>query len=133
MEIWREIEPGLEVSNLGRCRRICKTHLNADGYPCISGGERNAPKIPVHRLVAQAFLGPRAEGEVIRHLNDVKTDPRLDNLCYGTRKENYADAVANGRVNPRSPEHLANLRRAAVKGGQWWSGKKRDENKRAVA
>jgi hypothetical protein len=50
---------------------------------------------PVYRLVAHAFLGRRPAGLVTRHLNDVKSDNRLQNLVYGTHKENGEDRVRN--------------------------------------
>lgn len=71
----------------------------------------------VHRLVAEAFIGPRPEGADIRHLNGVHTDNRAVNLAYGTRTENIMDAIAHGtwaserrreawRMNRRENRHL---------------------------
>lgn len=50
----------------------------------------------VHSIVAEAFIGPRPAGEVVRHLNDIKTDNRVANLTYGTHSENQIDAILNG-------------------------------------
>lgn len=36
-------------------------------------------------------------GEKCRHLNDIRTDDKLSNLCWGTHGENIRDAVKNGR------------------------------------
>jgi hypothetical protein len=47
-------------------------------------------------LVAAAFLGPRPDGQEVRHLNGQPTDDRKANLAYGTRKENAADREAHG-------------------------------------
>lgn len=55
----------------------------------------------VHRLVAEAFLGPLPEGQMTRHLNDIKADNRVANLAYGTQSQNERDKVANGR-GPRA-------------------------------
>ena len=51
----------------------------------------------VHQLVLLAFVGPRPEGMVVRHVltNDPK-DNRLENLAYGTTKENHADKWRHG-------------------------------------
>ncbi len=54
----------------------------------------------VHQLVMQAHVGPCPEGMQVRHLNDVKTDNRLENLAYGTPAENGRDKVANERSQP---------------------------------
>ncbi len=48
----------------------------------------------------QAFVGQVPEGNIVRHLNDVKWDNQLDNLAYGTLSENYWDAVDNGNRVP---------------------------------
>ena len=58
----------------------------------------------VHKLVIEAFLGPTPKGQLVRHLNGVSTDNRIENLAFGTAKDNYADAVRHGSylncVNP---------------------------------
>ncbi|KKM63619.1 hypothetical protein LCGC14_1509590 [marine sediment metagenome] len=54
---------------------------------------------PIHQLVLFAFVGPREEGMVCRHLNGIKTDNRLANLCWGTHKENSEDAVRHGHTH----------------------------------
>lgn len=51
----------------------------------------------VHRLVAEAFLGPRPDGMYVCHWNDDPTDNRLANLRYATPSQNSYDAVRNGR------------------------------------
>ncbi len=59
---------------------------------------------PIHILVLEAFVGPRpmingrkAEG---RHLNDVRTDNRLENLAWGTHQDNVDDRERKGRNRP---------------------------------
>lgn len=56
----------------------------------------------VHALVAEAFLGPRPEGNVIRHLDGNPENNRLSNLCYGTQSDNLRDCYLSydGRVGP---------------------------------
>lgn len=49
----------------------------------------------VHSLVLLAFVSPRPEGMVCRHLNDDPADNRLANLRYGTASQNAADAKLN--------------------------------------
>lgn len=50
----------------------------------------------VHSLVLEAFVGPRPEGMVTRHINGNRVDPRLANLVYGTPSENMYDRRAHG-------------------------------------
>jgi hypothetical protein len=51
----------------------------------------------VHSFVYEAFNGPPQEGQVCRHLNDIKLDNRPVNLAWGSHEDNYADAKRNGR------------------------------------
>ena len=69
----------------------------------------------VHQLVMEAFVGPRPAGQEGRHLNDVKTDCRWpENLMYGTKKENFADRVLNGKGNRGERQGLAVTDRQTV-------------------
>ena len=50
----------------------------------------------VHVLVMAAFVGPRPEGAVTRHLDGNPLNNHLTNLAYGSQSENLRDAVAHG-------------------------------------
>jgi len=52
--------------------------------------------VRVHTLVALTFLGPRPEGQIVRHLNDDPLDNRPENLAYGTHLDNMRDMARNG-------------------------------------
>lgn len=43
-----------------------------------------------------SFVGPRPEGFDICHNNGVRTDARLENLRYDTRKNNHKDKMIHG-------------------------------------
>ena len=43
----------------------------------------------------QTFVGYPEEGMMICHWDDVKDNNRLENLRYGTRKENFNDMIRN--------------------------------------
>jgi len=51
----------------------------------------------VHILQALTFLGPRPPGKLALHWNDRKTDLRIANIRWGSHRENYEDALRNGR------------------------------------
>lgn len=117
-ERWEGI-PGwehYEVSSLGRVRSLARSWIKANGvritiatnvlkgwigdggYPRVSLHDSSgvSRQRHVHSLVALAFLGPRPEGQEVRHLNDVSDDNRLENIAYGTSRQNKLDMVANG-------------------------------------
>ena len=103
MEIWKDIKENkkYEVSNLGRIRnkktkRILKTTVNNKGYErFIIYGEKSKPKMYyVHRIVASSFIENTDNRPEVNHINEVKTDNRVENLewvssdynlHYGTR------------------------------------------------
>ncbi len=110
-EIWRDVEgyEGIyQVSNWGRVKslaresyngkgyyiqkeRILKTPANSSGYYCCNlclNGKLKSFR--VHVLVAIAFLNhsPNGHKVVIDHINNVKTDNRLENLQLISNREN---------------------------------------------
>lgn len=50
----------------------------------------------VHRLVLETFVGPCPEGMVCRHLDGNGKNNCIDNLRWGTPKENGEDRVRHG-------------------------------------
>lgn len=128
-EQWRPVvgyEGLYEVSDHGRVRsldrtiqhplgmkrlkgRLMRPSLNRMGYPTVglsrSGGLRLRR---VHQLVAEAFIGPRPQGQMVRHYNDIKTDNHVSNLRYGTYSDNLYDRVRNGNHYNAEKTHCAN-------------------------
>lgn len=83
--------------------RVLKPSSTSKGYRIVvlcRDAVRTA--YPVHRLVAEAFLGPMPAGMQTRHLDDDKTNNAAANLAYGTRAENEADKVRNGLAHPNA-------------------------------
>lgn len=124
VEVWKSIPgfDGYEVSDRGRVRSLPRTRVDHGGRnggrrqrhvpgvmlrPALSRGywqvslTRNAKGYTryVHRLVLEAFVGPRPEGMECRHLNGIRTDSRLVNLAWGTTAENQADREEHGTAN----------------------------------
>lgn len=99
-ERWAPVpnNPAYEVSDLGRVRnprtgRILKP-WSGSRYLQIHLGKR--PSRTIHRLVAEAFLGPCPPGMECRHLDGNKRNNRLENLAWGTALENAADKARHG-------------------------------------
>lgn len=57
---------------------------------------------PIHRIVAEAFLGPRPDGMEVCHSDGSRLNNSVGNLRYGTSSQNKLDAVTHGtHVNAR--------------------------------
>lgn len=112
------------------------------GYPRVTlvqdGRQR---KVRVHLLVMLTFVGPTPRGMEIRHLDGDPTNPRLDNLAFGTHAENMADMVRHGRSTAAVVCKRGHLRTGANLGARNKSGgrpclacqREQYHNKRAVA
>ena len=101
MEEFRDI-PGYEglyqVSNLGRVKsfwnkteKILKPAKNSSGYVQVILCKSDTKKgVTIHQLIAMAFLGHEPCGHelVIDHINNDKTDNRVENLQIVTNRFN---------------------------------------------
>jgi hypothetical protein len=82
--------------NPSRWHRL-KTEPGTAGYPEVKvKWEGKRTWFRVHVMIARAFRGPCPEGLECRHLDDDKLNNRIENLVWGTPKENGQDKVANG-------------------------------------
>ena len=97
--------------------KLIKQRDHSFGYKIVTLSKNN--KIfttPVHRLVAEAFYEPRTSKDiVIRHLNGDPSDNRVENLAYGTQKENMMDAIKQDTVEYGERRYNAKLDNATVK------------------
>ncbi len=50
----------------------------------------------VHQLAALAWIGPRPDGQEVRHGAKGITDNSIGNICYGTRSQNHLDKRRDG-------------------------------------
>jgi NUMOD4 motif/HNH endonuclease len=128
VETWRPVvgyEGYYEVSDLGRVKSLARVVTMKNGCnrpvkerilkPDKSG---HYPRVylegrgrEIHRLVAEAFLGPCPSGQECRHhLDGIPSDPRLRNdkgeirLEWGTHHQNMQDAIRHGTM-PRGETH----------------------------
>lgn len=119
-------------SNMGRVYsvksgRLLKAYRDRHDYLRLRLSRFGKTRLEsVAELVLESFVGPRPDGKVIRHLNDVSSDARLDNLRWGTMSENRYDSVRNGRHFQANLTHCKrghelvapNLRATALRQGR---------------
>lgn len=66
---------------------------------CGAAGNRKVSVRFVHRIVLEAFIGPRPKGMGARHFPDRNpANNRLENLSWGTSKQNRDDMIVHGTV-----------------------------------
>lgn len=71
--------------------------LAQNGYYAVWLYKNNEPKYAyVHHLVLSAFDGPKPKGKEALHIDGVRTNNHKNNLRWGSRKENVADAMKHG-------------------------------------
>jgi hypothetical protein len=110
--MWKTIPtyPNYEISDLGEIRHVGKANLlkfttKQGKLPyqraslCTDG---KIQKFAVHRLVLQTFVGPCPDGHECMHLDDNPRNNKLENLKWGTRKENHSTIRRKGERNGRS-------------------------------
>lgn len=108
IEIWKAIPgyDGYEVSNLGNVKslkfnseKILKPNVSYSGYLYLNLRTNNKTKaFRIHQLVVMAFLNHIPNGKmdlVVDHINDVKTDNRLENLQVVSQRENCKKTQGN--------------------------------------
>jgi hypothetical protein len=80
---------GYSVSNLGNVRNDAKNKIlkqsNCNGYKIVG---INGTTIGVHRLIANAFIDNPTNKLFVDHINNNRSDNRIENLRWVTSKEN---------------------------------------------
>jgi len=107
-ERWEEYPeiPYFEISDQGNVRSWDTkepVHIYPSGnYRGFGFSSRTA--IRVAAGVLETFVGPRPPGYCACHKNDIPDDDRLENLYWGSRRENQLDALRNGnKLGGRPP------------------------------
>lgn len=110
-EEWRDVFgfEGYQVSNLGNIRSFRDRHGglkkepsplrldSASGQPrvtlCVQAKKK---RVSLAHLILEVFGKPKPPGSVVRHLDGNVLNNRLDNLTWGTQRENIQDNIRLG-------------------------------------
>jgi len=138
-EEWRPVvgyEGLYEVSSLGRVKsvpRFVKSKNQHSKYTRMAAGGALSPRadhqylrvnlykhgtprrVTVHRLVLEAFVGPKSGDVQCCHNNGDCTDNRPENLRWGTFRENMADRDKHGKTAVGALNGFAKLTMCDVK------------------
>ena len=135
-EEWKPIPgyEGYEVSNHGRVRSLDRTIHRKDGRTRRLNGKLLKPaknkggyltvglwkdgkekKKLIHRLVLEAFIGERPEGMETLHADGAPSNNKVNNLRWGTSRDNKADMVRHGRHRNARKDHCKRGHELTVK------------------
>lgn len=131
-EEWRDVPAWFgkyQVSDSGRVRsRASKAGgLGGVWHEMTPATQRNGYKLAtfwdrgrrerwlVHALVLTAFVGPRPRGHDCCHSNGIKSDNRLENLRWATRRENHMDKRRHGTFQEGAKHGMSKLTDEAVR------------------
>ena len=138
-EEWENIEgyEGLyQVSSLGRVRslpritikidgnkysfkgRILKLTPDTKGYYMVGLSKKDNIKTKrVHRLVAEAFISNPNNLRTVDHINEDKTDNRIENLQWLSLKDNINKYYKNRLTICKAPQKCEDCRAYVTRGG----------------
>lgn len=95
-----------------RFLRPCSSHNGYFSVSIWSGPKAHSKR--VNRLILETFIGPCPNGMECCHNNGIKTDNRLKNLRWDTRKNNRKDAIKHGVYSRLSEEKKGEANPAVV-------------------
>jgi hypothetical protein len=91
---------------------LIKPFISTVGYPAVNLTYKGYRKqFHIHKLVLEAFIGKAPIGMEGCHNNGIKTDCKLSNLRWDTRKNNHKDQKIHGtkaKVGKKINQELAN-------------------------
>ena len=127
-EVWKPVvgyEGLYEVSNIGnvrslfRYKKTLKLSMNTTGYPCVEiFKNKKGKRVNVHRLVATAFIPNPENKPQVNHIDENKTNNRVENLEWVTAKENMNHGTRLQRQLVHSPPFTEERKEISRKNGK---------------
>lgn len=78
-------------------RKKMNRYIGHGGYWYVSISTKQGQRsVPIHTLLADAFICPRPRGLQVRHLDGNPLNLKLSNIIYGTPYENILDKIRCG-------------------------------------
>lgn len=87
------IKDGREVFRKGKLLKPYINKINGYSYVVLGYNEKS---LPIHRIVATAFIPNPQNKPTVNHKNGIKTDNCIDNLEWNTYSENNKHACDTG-------------------------------------
>lgn len=112
--IWKPVEGAegyfvnMEGKVKGRRGKVLKGYISSIGYLMFKVGKEGR-QLPIHRVVAQAFIGDIPEGWVVNHLDEVKTNANVMNLEICTISHNIRHSVASRKPTSKQGAVIEDL------------------------
>lgn len=110
----KEFEETVWVSKEGKVFREIKPFNRGNKirkYLCVMV---NGKKWDIHRLVATVYLENPESKPCVLHYDDNSLNNHINNLRWGSYKENTMDARRNGLLRPRGKRNLRNKEKYAI-------------------
>lgn len=133
VEVWVSVNGDFtgycyQISNRGRvrsgrigwrCGRILKPFADKNGYLRVNlfSGPRQSRQVPIHVLVAEAFLGSRPSGMTVNHRDHCKENNSPENLEWKTTQENTRLAKEAGMMKRSTLKRLMSRERNRIRKG----------------